>query len=94
MELDPRLFWDSDPSKIDYERHVRHIIERVVTRGTLEEWRTIVRYYGKERIKEEAVQIRDLDPKSLAFLSVVLRTPISEFRCYTQQLLNPTPSPY
>jgi hypothetical protein len=94
MKLNARLFWDTDPTKVDYDRHSRHVIERVSTRGTLEEWREIVRYYGVERIKSEALQIRSLDAKTLHFLSAFLNTPISQFRCYTEGQLNPAHSPY
>ena len=94
MKLNPRLFWDTDINTIDYERHARHVIERVATRGTLEEWRSIVLHYGKDRVKAEAVRIRSLDPRTLHFLSAFFDLPISEFRCYTNELLNPAHSPY
>ncbi len=94
MELSNRLFWDVDPTNVDYQRHARLVIERVSTRGTLDEWRAIVRYYGKERIRQEATQIASLDPRTLHFLSSNLEVPISEFRCYTKGQLNPAHSPY
>ena len=94
MELSPRLFWDSDPEAIDYERHARHVIERVVTRGTLEEWRAILKFYGQERVKSEVLQIRSLDERSLHFLAAFFETPIQSFRCCTEGQYSLTHSPY
>jgi hypothetical protein len=87
MELSDHLFWDTRKENVDLEKHARKIIERVVTRGRFEDWKAITRYYGLERIKEEALQIRYLDEVSLAFLSTILETPQSEFRCYKEQQL-------
>ncbi|MEM7040485.1 MAG: hypothetical protein AAF570_26200, partial [Bacteroidota bacterium] len=58
MNLSPYLFWDVDPEKLDFEKHARLIVERVVTRGRIEDWQEIKRYYGLERIKAEVVKIR------------------------------------
>ena len=38
MNLSKTLFWDTDPTKIDYEKNARHIIERVLQRGDLSDW--------------------------------------------------------
>lgn len=88
MELSKGIFWDTDPSSLDYDRHARFVIERVVTRGQLSDFRKILAYYGKPRMAKEAVQIRSLDKKSLHFLSSFLSIPIQQFRCYTQTQSN------
>lgn len=58
MNLSKTLFWDTDPTKINYEKNARHIIERVVQRGTLNDWYEIKQHYGLDRIKNEVTQIR------------------------------------
>lgn len=88
MELSKGIFWDVDPITIDYDKHARFVIERVVTRGQLSDFRKILAYYGKPRMAKEAVQIRSLDKKSLHFLSSFLSIPIQQFRCYTQTQSN------
>jgi hypothetical protein len=85
MKLSPHLFWDTDISSIDFQKNARPIIERVVTRGRLEDWWEIVRYYGLDRIKEEVVKIRAMDIRTMTFLSTVLQIPQAEFRCYKEK---------
>lgn len=81
-KLRPELFWDSDFEKIDYVNNYRYIIERVLDRGTLDEWFEIKRYYGLEKIKEASVQARWLKDKVLNFCSIYFEIPINQFRCY------------
>lgn len=85
MNLPRRLFWDSNPETLDYEQHARHIIERVVTRGSLEDWAEIKRHYGLERIKKEVIRIRSMDDKTLTFLSKMLEIPKENFRCFANR---------
>jgi hypothetical protein len=84
MNLPKILFWDSNMSTIDYELHARSIIERVITRGSLEDWKTIKDYYGLERIEHEILQMRSLDEVTLNFFSQFFNKPKEQFRCYTQ----------
>lgn len=89
LSLSKILFWDADPEAIDYERHARDVIARVVMRGNWSDWQAIKAYYGLDRIREEMLQVRHLDPKSLAFLSILFGIPKAQFRCYTYQQSNP-----
>lgn len=85
------LFWDVDYEGVLWNKNYRFIIERVLERGTLDEWREIKRYYGMEKIKEAALQARWLDNTTLAFCSCVLGISKEQFRCYTLKSLNPAP---
>lgn len=80
MNLNPSLFWDTNPQNLDYEAHARYIIARVVQFGTLDEWRQVIAFYGKERIGIEMQNERDLDIKTLHFLSCTLNIPLENFR--------------
>ena len=84
MELSPVLFWDTDVRNLDYEKHARYVMEKVIMLGTLEEWRQLQEYYGNDRIREEMKQSRVLDPRSLSFLSCIFDIPKTQFRCFTQ----------
>ena len=81
--LQSHLFWDTDINNLNPEKHTRFIIERVVTRGRLEDWFLIKNHYGIDRIKQEVVRIRSMDKKSLTFLSNILEIPKNQFRCST-----------
>jgi len=45
MNLTETLFWDTDISKLDYDKNARHIIERVIHSGMLSDWHEIKLYY-------------------------------------------------
>lgn len=83
------LFWDTDFEKIDYDRHARDVIARVIMYGNWNDWTAVNAYYGLERIKTEMLQVRHLDKKSLHFLSFLFNIPKEQFRCYTWQQSNP-----
>jgi len=80
----PNLFWDIEETSLDRESNARFIVERVLSRGRLQDWFALVELYGMERIKKEALEIRYLDKVTLSFCSSIFETPKSAFRCYTQ----------
>jgi hypothetical protein len=84
ISLSQNLFWDTDYESLDPGKHARYIIERVIMSGTLRDWNAIMAYYGRDKILEETLQSRELDPKSLSFLSCIFDTPPEKFRCYAQ----------
>ena len=75
------LFWDVDYDGIDYEKHARFVIGRVLTRGDLSDLQQLFRYYGRETIKGEVLQIRYLDKLTLNFCHILFNTPKEKFRC-------------
>ncbi len=77
------LFWDVDIENVDLQKHKKFLINKVLQYGTYSDWKILVSIYGFEKIIETAKMIRDLDPKTIAFLSVVGNTPKSEFTCFT-----------
>ncbi len=85
LQLSKTLFWDTDISQIDYEKNARHIIERVLLRGTLDDWFAIKKYYGVERIRQEVVKIRYLDKVTLNFCSKYFKIPKNQFKCYNTE---------
>ena len=90
IELSNVLFWDVNPESIDYEKHITFIIERVLTMGTLEDFSSIQKYYGKLKIKNVVKTLRYLDNRTLNFCSFYYNIPLNEFRCYEQKQLNIT----
>jgi hypothetical protein len=45
-----RLFWDWNFSKIDWEKHYLAVIDRIIERGDKDDWKELVRYYGKPKV--------------------------------------------
>ncbi len=90
LGLSSSLFWDTDPLTIDLKKHSLFIIERVLTRGSWDEFQRILTYYGKESVGSFACKIRHLDKKTFSFCANYFNIPKENFRCYTQQQLNET----
>ncbi len=89
ISLHKELFWDTSNSAINSLKSKRLIIERVFNFGSLDEFRTILQFYGMEIIKSEIVEAGWLDPKTLHFASTFLKIPKSKFRCYKRRQSHP-----
>ena len=76
------LFWDVRKEDVDFDEHAQYIIKRVLEYGLLEDWNLIRQYYGLSKIVEVAKELRDLEPRALAYISAVSKTPKAQFRCY------------
>lgn len=93
MEFSKSLFWDVDAFKFDYQKHAGHIIPRVFMRGTMNDMIQVLRYYGKEKVKNILLNTRYLDKIALAFSARFFNCNKEDFRCYklsqsTPQLWN------
>ena len=84
VEFSAELFWDCDPATLDLEKHKRFIIHRVLTRGRWSDWKLLRKTYPEDILKEETMQMRQLDPRSLAFCSAIFGVPREDFRCYSE----------
>lgn len=82
-DVNKSLFWDIDISTLDHQKHARFIIERVLTRGNRNDWQALKAFYGLQKIRDEALNIRYLDKKTLNFCSALFGINKEEFRCYT-----------
>ena len=75
---------------INPKKHAPYIVERVLTRGTWDEFKQLIAYYGKEQVALYATQLRYLDRIVLAFCVTYFNIAQENFRCYTQKQLNLT----
>ncbi len=89
LELRPSLFWDVNVQQIDLEKHQVSVIERIMLRGRYEEYKAMMRYYGREIVKKTMLNARYMDKRTLAFCSTIFDEPETEFRCYKLAQLNP-----
>ncbi len=86
--INKNLFWDIDINDLNFDKHARFVIGRVLTKGDLNDWFELKKKYGLKRIKQEVIQIRYLDKKTLNLLSLFFNIPKEKFRCYnTKQYL-------
>ena len=76
------LVWDCHLEPADYNKYSRLIVDRVVHRGNLEDWHLMKSLFGLERVKEELLNIKSLNPRVLRAMSKLFDIPLSEFRAY------------
>ena len=92
--FDKRIFWDVDFDLIDYDAKANWVIERVFSRGDVEDIRQCRRYYGDEKVTSALLGAKYLPLDTIYFASAIIDRPIEEFRCYTLRQLNPELFPY
>jgi hypothetical protein len=90
----PRIFWDVDFSKLDYDTKAAFVIERVFERGDVDDIRQCRRYYGDEKVREVLLNAKFLPLQTIYLASAVVQRPIEEFRCYILRQSNPELFPY
>ena len=65
--INPALLWEYDLETFNYERSYKIVIERVLERGNLNEWREMVQLYKKEQILETIEWSAQLDKRDKDF---------------------------
>jgi hypothetical protein len=89
MQFSPHLFWDVEREKIDFNRNKKWLVHRVLEYGLLKDWVLVSKYYGIEEIAQITIQFKELDKKSISFISVLSKIPKEKFLCYNTTQLNP-----
>jgi hypothetical protein len=82
MQFSKGLFRDVDETKLNYEKHAGQIIPRVFMRGKIEDMREVLKYYGREKVKQTLLQTRYLDKLTLSFVAGIFSLNKEDFRCY------------
>lgn len=88
--LSKYLFWDTDVKTLDTQAHSAWLIQRVLERGQLSDWRLVRDYYGMERIVTDCKKLRTLDPMALSFICAISETKKEDYRCYQFAQYYPT----
>jgi len=83
------IFWDVDRDHIDLSRHAPYVVQRVLEYGQIGDWKLLLAYYGLDEIVSISKNLRSLEPRALAFISTISRTPQEQFRCYNSRQSNP-----
>jgi hypothetical protein len=71
---------------MDLDKNKRLILERVFSRGNIDEFRSVNQYYSREEIKETVKKIGYLDKKTLHFISKAYQINSADFKCYKKNL--------
>ncbi len=72
------LFWDASLDTIDINLHKKFIVERVVTRGFLQDLYLLQKLYSNSEISDALKKSRVLDRKTANFCSFYFNIPLNE----------------
>ncbi|QKJ29355.1 hypothetical protein HQ865_06150 [Mucilaginibacter mali] len=86
--LSKQAFWDVDMDKIDYEKNARHVVEKVIERGTNDDFISILKFYGFEHVKQLALQALWLSDISISFCCALFKVKPTDFKCYEKKQSN------
>ncbi|MCF2490415.1 DUF6922 domain-containing protein [Dyadobacter sp. CY347] len=62
-----RLLWEFDYETFDFKRSYKIVIERILERGNLENWREMIRFYSKSQIIETIEWSSQMEEKDKRF---------------------------
>ncbi len=65
--INPALLWEYDLDTFNYEKSYKIVIERVLERGNLAEWREMVSIYSTKQILETIEWSAQLDKRDKDF---------------------------
>lgn len=68
------LLWEYNWEEVDFLKLATVIIERVIERGNMKDWKEIIRFYGKKKIAETANRSTRLDKKNKQFTIIFLQS--------------------
>ena len=87
--LDMSLFWEYDKASIDFQKHRKLVITRIISFGVLNDWYAGFDLYGGiegfARIAKE--EVTDLTPKDFNFMCLALGLKKEETQCYIKKQL-------
>lgn len=69
-----RLLWEYDLETFNYDRSYKIVIERVLERGDLDEWREILKFYGEQKILDTIEWSAQLDERGKTFSRFFLKS--------------------
>jgi hypothetical protein len=68
------FLWEYDLDTFNYDKSYKIVIERILERGNLEEWREILTYYGEQKIVETIEWSAQLDRRGKEFSRFFLKS--------------------
>ncbi len=68
------LLWEYDLDTFNFDKSYKIVIERVLERGNLDQWREILNYYGEEKIIDTIEWSAQLDKRGKDFSRFFLKS--------------------
>jgi hypothetical protein len=89
--LSTRAFKNADMDKIGYENGMLNILERVIYRGSLDDFIAIRKFYGDKRIRKEIIKTKCFGPKEVNFCCLIFKLNPADFNNYKEGLFRAYP---
>ena len=88
--LPKRLFWEFRYDDIEWREEYLTVIQRVLERGTPEEWAEMIRFYGEPKvIKALKYEIKFLNDYAIEDVCAFFPLRKEELLCYTRKQSRP-----
>ena len=68
------LLWEYDMKQFNFDKSYKIVIERVLQRGDLQQWRAIFHFYGKEKMIETINWSSQLEERDKRFSKFFLQS--------------------
>lgn len=76
LPISAHLLWEYDLSTFDFQNSKSIVIERVIERGNLQDWRIIYAAYGSATILSVAAASKQLSERDRAFTVIFVKSPL------------------
>jgi hypothetical protein len=81
--LSRRAFWDVDLKHLDFDRYPEFTVVRAMERGTSNDIREVIRYYGKNKVQSILTNSERLLPRAQVISRRLFHLHNSDFKCST-----------
>lgn|GEM_PF-799832 len=82
--LSKQAFKNVDMDEIDYENGMLNVLERVMYKGSEDDFRELRRFYGDERIRKEIINTKCFGPKEVNFCCFIFNLKRDDFKYYKE----------
>jgi hypothetical protein len=82
--LSKQAFKNVDMDNIDFEKDMLNILERVVYRGSPEDFMAVRKFYGDKRTRKEIIHTKCFGPKEINFCCFIFKLKNSDFIYYKE----------
>jgi len=72
--ISDHLLWEYNLNTFNFDKSYKIVIERILERGNLIEWREMLRYYGEEKILEVIDWSAQLSDRDKSFSKFFLKS--------------------
>jgi len=70
----PHLLWEYNLETFNWKKSYKIVIERVIQRGSLEDWREIMAFYTLDEVKETIAWSKQLDSRDKDFARLFVKS--------------------